>query len=156
MGKVTIEEVKKLREETQAAVMECKKALEACQGNRVKAIEWLRKKGIASAKSKKGRKAQQGLVCSYIHAGGKIGAMVEVLCETDFVAKNKEFQKLCKELAMQVTAMDPGSVERLLEQEYIRDPKRKIKSLVDEAIGKLGENIVVSRLKRFEVGEEGE
>jgi elongation factor Ts len=155
MNKITIKEIKKLRDETRVGVMDCKRALEECNGNFQKATEWLRKKGVELAAKRKSRKVKQGLISSYIHAGGRVGAMVEVLCETDFVAKNDEFQKLGKELAMQVAAMDPASVERLLEQEYIRDPQKKVKDLIDESIGKLGENIAVGRIKRFEIGEEG-
>jgi elongation factor Ts len=154
MAKMTIDQIKKLREETRAGVMDCKRALEECKGDMRKSAEWLRKQGIAAAAKKKSREVKQGQIFAYIHAGGRVGAMVEVLCETDFVAKTQEFQNLCRELSMQVAAMDPQSVERLMQQEYIRDPKIKVKDLIDAIIGKLGENIQVKRILRFEVGEE--
>lgn len=151
---VTIAQIKKLREATGAPVMECKKALEESSGDSKKAAKLLKKWGVAKAKKKAGRETPQGQVFSYIHFGGKIGAMVEILCETDFVAQNKVFQKLGHEIAMQVASMDPKNVKKLLGQEYIRDPKMKTQDLLNQAMAKLGENIVIKRFERFEIGEE--
>lgn len=151
---VTIDQIKKIREATGAPVMECKKALEQTRGDSKKATGLLEKWGVARVMKKAGRETPQGQVFSYIHYGAKVGAMVEILCETDFVAKNQEFQKLGHEITMQVASMNPKNKKELLDQEYIRDPKIKIKDLVNQAIAKLGENIVIKRFKRFEVGEE--
>ena len=149
---ITADQVKKLRQQTGAPVMECKKALEQTGGEGKKAIRLLEKWGVARALKKEGRKTPEGQIFSYVHHGGKIGAMVEILCETDFVAQNSEFQKLGRELAMQVAAMDPKNVAELLGQEYIRNLKIKINDLLTQAIAKLGENIVIKRLIRFEIG----
>lgn len=149
---ITINDIKKLREECGAPVMECKKALEQSGGDSKKAAKFLEKWGVVRAKKKADRETCQGQIFSYIHSGAKIGAMVEILCETDFVARNSEFQKLGHEIVMQVAAMKPKSVKALLAQEYIRDVKVKISDLVDLAVAKLGENIVVKRVERFEVG----
>jgi len=150
---IAINDIKALRENTGAPVMECKKALEEVGGDSKKAKSLLEKWGVARAQKKAGRETVQGQIFSYIHTGGKIGVMVEILCETDFVARNQEFQKLGHEMAMQVSAMDPKDVDQLLSQEYIRDPKTKISDLVNQAIAKLGENIVIKRFERFKVGE---
>ncbi|MDQ3704617.1 MAG: elongation factor Ts [Chloroflexota bacterium] len=145
--------------------MDCKKALQDSGGNVEKAIEALRQKGLAKSSKVAGREVSQGLIESYIHTGGRIGALVEVNCETDFVARTPEFRTLAREVAMQVASMDPGEVgtleggsgsgNALLDQEYIRDPRKTIRDLVKEAIGKLGENIQISRFIRFEVGTAG-
>jgi elongation factor Ts len=147
--------------------MDCKRALEASGGDIEKAIAFLMEQGIASAAKKASRVTAQGLVDSYIHAG-RIGALVEVNCETDFVARTEEFQSLAHELAMQVAAANPlylseedipaGAEGRkedlaLLEQAYIRDPGKTIRQLVNEAIGKTGENIKIKRFTRFELGQ---
>lgn len=146
---ITINNIKKLREESGAPVMDCKKALEQSGGDSKKAAKLLEKWGVVRAKKKADRETYQGQIFSYIHAGAKIGAMVEILCETDFVARNSEFQKLGHEVAMQVASMGPKDVKNLLAQQYIRDPKLKISDLVSQAIAKLGENIVVKRFERF-------
>ena len=151
---ITIGQIKKLRDQSGAPVMECKKALEQTKGDSKKAARLLEKWGVTRALKKKGRKTPEGQIFSYVHTGGKVGAMVEVLCETDFVAQNSEFQKLGHEIAMQVAAMNPGDVKTLLDQEYIRDPKIKVSDLLNRAIAKFGENIVIKRFKRFKVGEE--
>lgn len=109
---ISAEQVKQLREKTGAGMMDCKKALEACNGDMDKAVTYLREKGIAKAESKVGRATSEGLIASYIHAGSKLGTLVEVNCETDFVAKTEEFKTLAKELAMQVAATDPLVVQR--------------------------------------------
>lgn len=153
MKKITAEQIKKLRTKTKAGVMDCHQALKKSGGNMKKAEEWLRKKGIKSASKRAGRETRQGLVEVYTHNDGKIVGIVELLCETDFVAKTDEFKQLAHELAMQVAAMNPKNVKELLKQPWIRDEKTKIDSLVKETIGKTGENVVVRRIARFELGE---
>jgi elongation factor Ts len=158
--------VKELREKTGAGVMDCKRALQESNGDMEKAAEALRQKGLTKHAKLAGRAANQGLIESYIHTGGRIGALVELNCETDFVARTDEFRTLAREIAMQVASMDPQSVGSmdgesaadetlLLDQSYIRDPGKTIRELIREAIGKLGENIQVSRFARFEVGMSG-
>jgi len=196
-GMNILDAVKKLRFKTSAGMMECKNALKESGGDIEKAVEILRKKGIAKAAKKASRVAGQGLVESYIHTGNRIGVLLEVNCETDFVARNSDFRKITKELAMQVAAANPmyvaaenvpkESIEKekeiyrsqikgkpanvtekivegkltkyfsevcLLEQPFIKDPNLKIKELLTQLIAKLGENVVVKRFIRFEVGEE--
>lgn len=150
---VDIKLLKKLREETQVSIADCRKALEATENNYEKAQEWLRKHGVESAAKKAERATSQGLVESYTHGTGRVGAMVELLCETDFVARTEEFKKLAKEVAMQVVAMKPETVNALLKQEYIRDASKTIAELLKETIAKTGENIVVKRFSRLEIGE---
>lgn len=154
--------VKELREKTGAGVMDCKRALQESGGNVDKAAEALRQKGLTKHAKVAGRAVTQGVIESYIHTGGRIGALVEVNCETDFVARTDEFRTLAREIAMQVASMDPktvGTIEgddndnnALLNQEYIRDSRKSIRDLVKETIGKVGENIQISRFMRFEVG----
>ena len=158
--------IKQLREETGAPVMDCKRALDEAGGNIEGAKQKLRERGAAIAEKKAGRVAAQGMVNSYIHGGGRIGVLVEVNCETDFVARSDDFKMLVREIAMQIAATDPrwiGNEEDapaeypenelpLLKQPFIRDEKRTIQELVNEAIGKLGENIVVRRFTRYELG----
>lgn len=198
-----IEAVRKLRDKTNAGIMDCKIALKETGGDIEKAIEVLRKKGKATASRKAGRATKQGSVESYIHMGGKIGVLVEISCETDFVAKNAEFKKTAREIAMQIAAARPiyvgiqdvpeaviqkekeifkeqmKSSEKdkkkpeqvidkivenklkkfyedtcLLEQPFIKDQKLKVKDIIDQAIASLGENIVIRRFSRYQVGEE--
>jgi elongation factor Ts len=195
------EQIMKLRSMTGAGMMDCKNALKHAGDDLDKAVQYLREKGITTAVKKATRTAKQGLVGSYIHAGGKLGVLIEVNCETDFVARTADFQDLVKELAMQVCAANPlyvtkeeipenviakekeiysaqlkqegkpdnvaekimvGKLEKfytqvcLLEQPYIRDSsgKEKVKDLITNAVGKIGENILVKRFARFAVGEE--
>jgi len=149
--KIAIENIKKLRTETGASIADCRKALEESGNDYKKALEWIKKHGIEKASKKSGRKTSQGLVEAYIHQGGKVGAMVELTCETDFVARTDDFKNLAHELAMQVAAMSPKDVDALLKQEYIRDPSMTIGDLIKQAIGKLGENIVVKKITRYEL-----
>jgi elongation factor Ts len=191
--------VKQLRDATGAGMMDCKRALVEAGGDMPRAQEILRTKGLASAKKRTGRKAKEGLVDAYIHGGGRIGAMVEVNTETDFVARTEEFRTLVREIAMQVAARDPRWVSRedvpddvleserkiaaekaradgkpeqvidrivdgqlagfykeyvLLDQDYIREPKRTVGDLVSEVAGKVGENVIVRRVARYLLGEE--
>jgi len=195
---ITASLVKDLRERTGAGMMECKNALTETKGNIEQAIEVLRKHGLSRASTKAGRVAKQGLVYSYIHPGDQLGVLVELDCETDFVARTDDFRELAKNLAMQIAATGAQSVDRagvdgvmiererailmdqaretgkpeailqkivegkiekyyeeicLLEQPFIRDPDRRVKDLVDQAISKLGENIIVRRFAKFRIGE---
>ncbi len=197
--KITAEMVKKLRDMTGAGMMDCKKALQEADGDFDKAIEILRKKGAAKAAKKAGRATGEGIITSYVHFNGRIGVLLELNCETDFVARTDEFKELAYNLAKQVAAMSPRWVSRedvpqeviekekeiyreqlknsgkpenvvekiiegklekffeencLLEQDYIFDDKKKVKDIITEAIGKIGENIRVSRFVRMEVGVE--
>ena len=150
---VDINLIKQLREETGAGIADCRKALEEAEGNIDKAKEVLRKKGMEKADKKSDRAMGSGLVYAYIHGTGQIGALVEISCETDFVAKNEDFQSLCKEVAMQVASMNPADVAELLDQAYIRDSKKTIGELVKERIAKIGENMAIRRFSRFAVSE---
>lgn len=148
---INLDQIKKLRELTKAGIMDCRRALEESNGDFNKAKAWLTKKGAMVAAKKADRETKAGIVEAYVHSDGCLGALVKLSCETDFVARNKEFKKLAHELAMQVAAMSPESVGELLKQEYIRDPKKKIEDLIKEAIGKLKENIKVEDFARIEV-----
>lgn len=145
-----IEKIRKLREETEISLAECKKALEETGGDIEKAKEILRKKYGELAKKKKEKETKEGIVEVYSHPGKKIGAMIDLRCESDFVAKSAEFQKLAHELCLQIAAIDPEEIP-LLEQIYIRDESKKIKDLIDEYIAKFGENIKVERFARFQI-----
>ncbi len=193
---ITAQMVKELRDKTGAGMMECKKALEESGGDFNKAIEYLRQKGLATAQKKAGRTASEGIITSYIHMD-KIGVMLELNCETDFVARNEEFKQLAKDIAMHIAASNPqyiskddipqeviekekeiykaqikgnkppqvvekiieGKLEKffeemcLLNQPFIKEPERKISDLITEKIAKFGENIVVRRFVRFQVGQ---
>lgn len=148
-----IEEIKRLREKTGAGVMDVKKALTEAKGDIKKAEKIIREKGLSRAKKKAGREVSSGLVHSYIHQTGKIGVMVELACETDFVASNDKFHDLCKEIAMQVASMNPKDVNELLKQDYFRDTSKKVEEVIKELVGKIGENMKVVRFVRFELGE---
>ena len=190
--------VKKLREKTGAGMMDCKKALVETDGDIDKAVDFLRKSGIAKAEKKGERTAKEGLVFSYIHHGGRLGVLLELNCETDFVAKTDGFSDLANNISMQIAATNPLSISRdeidqsvlyrekeifadqakesgkpdniidkivegrvekffaescLLEQQYIKDPDRKVLDLITESVATLGENIVVNRFIRFAIGE---
>lgn len=198
MATITASQVQELRQRTGVGMMECKKALQETAGDLEAAIDLLRTRGQAKAARKAGRETSEGRVEAYIHLGGKIGVLIEVDCETDFVAKTDDFRELARSLAMQVAAavplavdregLDPEVVERetgiyrqqaeesgkpadivekiasgklekwyqevcLLDQAYIKDPDRKVSDVVNEAVQRLGENIIVRRFTRFEVGE---
>lgn len=143
--------LKQLREETAAGILDIKNALEASENNLDKAREILRQKGFDKAASKEGREVKAGLVESYIHAGGQVGSLVALACETDFVARLPEFKTLAHEIAMQVAAMNPETVDELLEQPYVRDSSKTIKDLVTEVVAKTRENTKVLQFKRFQV-----
>jgi len=148
---ITLISIKKLRAETGVGVMDARKALEASHGNLEKADEWLKKNAVAKALKKADRAIGDGAIFSYIHQTGKVAAMVKLGCETDFVARTDDFQKLGKELAMQVASMDPKDAEGLYGQDWIRDNKKKIKQIIDEVIAKVGENVKVVEISRMEI-----
>jgi len=193
--------IKELREKTGVGIMDCKTALKQCDGDIEKGIEYLRKKGIATARKRGGRATSQGQVQAYIHAGGKIGVLVEANCETDFTAKTEDFTNFAKDIAMQVAATAPISIDRetvpddvlekekdiyatqakesgkpekiidkivegkmkkffseacLLEQAFVKNPDITVQDLLNEIIAKTGENIVISRFARYQLGESGE
>jgi len=194
---ISLEKVRTLRERTGAGVLDCKQALEKAQGNLEKAIVLLRQQGVAAAAKRAGKPTAEGVVSSYIHAGGRIGVLVELNCETDFVARTEEFRRLAHEVAMHVAAEDPQYLSReqvpaevlekekeiyraqasregkpekvierivegkltafyrqtcLLDQVYVRDDSKTVGELLKEAVGRLGENIVVRRFVRFQLG----
>ena len=165
---VSVESIKTLRERTSAGVMDCKRALVESNGDLEKAEEILGQLGIASAVKRASRTTNEGLIESYIHSGGRIGVIVEINCETDFVARTEEFRELAHDVAMQVAAMAPLYVDSedvpdgaesgdqdsvLMLQPFIKDPTKSIRDLVSENVGKLGENIKVRRFTRFSLGE---
>ena len=160
--------VKALREQTGAGVMDCKRALEETGGDAARAEEILRAKGVASAIKRSARITNEGLIETYVHSGGRIGAIVEVNCETDFVARTADFKELAHDVAMQVAAMSPTYVdgddvpegveadpqqECLMQQPFIKDPTMTVQDLVNDCAGKLGENVKVRKFSRFSLGE---
>jgi elongation factor Ts len=149
--KKLIEQVKKLREEMGLGIMEIKAALEQAEGDEKKAKEILKELGYKKAEKRAEKEVHQGRVATYTHATGKVGAMLELLCETDFVAKNEEFMTTAREICLQVAAMDPENVEKLLEQDYIKDASLKVKDMVTALTAKYGENIKIGRFQRFEI-----
>ena len=166
---VSTEAIRALREQTSAEIMECKRALQEAKGDVAAASAALRERGFAIAKKKEMRVAGQGLVEAYVHTGGRFGALVEVNCESDFVARTPEFKELAHDVAMQVVATNPRFVSRkdvpeneecadeacLMLQPFIRDPNKRIQDLVAEAVAKVRENIRVRRFVRFELGSDG-
>lgn len=199
MPEILVEMIKELRERTGAGMMDCKKALVESGGDMEKAIDFLRKKGLATAAKKAGRAAEEGIVTSYIHHNSKIGVLVELKCETDFVARTDQFKSLASEIAMHIAWANPSyiskeevpqeeldreiAIERertkaegkpeaivdrivqgrlakfyervcLLEQPFIRDNSKKVKDVVAELVGKVGENIVVGKFARLAIGEQ--
>lgn len=164
---ITTQMIKELREQSGAGIMECRTTLVGTQGDIEKALAILKEKGLLKAQKKAERTTGQGLVEAYIHTAGRIGAMVELNCETDFVARTDEFKELAHCLAMQVAAMAPKYVSQeelpegadiepseacLLLQPYIKDPTRTVKDIIIETIAKVGENIRVRRFNRYELG----
>jgi len=167
VAEITTSLIKELREATGAGVMEAKRALEEANGDMAKAREIIRERGILAAAKRADRETSQGVVESYIHAGGRIGVLVELNCETDFVANTEDFRTLAREIAMQIAAMNPLVVSKedrtpemegpdsevvLLEQPFIRDASRTIGELIREVVAKTGENIRVRRFVRYELG----
>lgn len=153
MPNYTAEDVKRLREDTGAGMMDCKKALDESQGDYEAAKEIVRQRGLAKAEKKADRETKEGYIACYVHGTNKVAAMVEILCETDFVARNPEFQTMAKDVAMQVVAMGAESVDELLKQEFIKNPLVTIEEMVKELSGKIGERFVVNRYVKYVVGE---
>jgi elongation factor Ts len=173
VSKISAQLVKELRETTGAGLMECKKALVEVDGDLEKAVTILRKRGVATAEKKAGRATTEGLISAYVHAGSKIGVLVEVACETDFVAKTPDFQELVKDLAMQVAAASPSPARFLTrdevpedvlakerdvltsqaEQPFIKDPDMTVEQLITSKIALLKENIQIRRFVRYVRGE---
>lgn len=164
---VSTEEIRRLREETGAGVMECKRALEEAQGDPEGARNLLKQRGALVAAKKAGRTASQGRIETYIHHDGRIGALVEVNCETDFVARSDDFRQLARDIAQHIAAMNPRRVgdeedeaegaeqdpaEALLTQAFIRDPGLTIRDRINDTVGRVGERIVVRRFARYELG----
>lgn len=150
--KISIDDLKKLRDETQAGVSDCRQALEDSNGNYEKAKKLLVERGLEKAAKKEGKETSQGIIESYVHQG-RVGVLVELRCETDFVARTDEFKSLAHELALQVASMSPKDVAALLKEEYIRDTSMKIADLIKQTIAKVGENISVARFTRFALGD---
>lgn len=140
---ITMDQIKELREETGAGIMDVRKALTESDGDTKKAKAWLEKKGMKRAEDKSERVTEAGYVFSYVHFNGKVGSLIKIACETDFVAKTEDFQNLGKEIAMQVASMKPESVEELLKQDYLRDTSKTIEAMIKVLSGKTGENIRV-------------
>lgn len=153
MANYTAQDVKKLREVTGAGMMDCKKALDEANGNFDEAIEVVRQRGLALAQKKSDRETKEGYIASYVHANNKVAALVEILCETDFVARNDEFQAMARDVAMHVVAMNPATVADLLEDQFIKDPNITVDDLVKGVSGKIGEKFVVNKFIRYEVGQ---
>lgn len=147
---MAMEDVAKLRELTGAGVVECKKALDEAQGDFDRAKDIIFERGIARAEKKSDRATGAGLLETYIH-NGRVSVMLELRCETDFVARNEKFQALAHDIAMHIAAMDPATVEDLYAQQYVKDPSMTIEELVKNLIGTIGENMKVERFARFEI-----
>lgn len=172
---ITADEIKELREMTSCGVIDCKKALEEAQGDINKAKEILQKKGLELAAKKGSRTAAEGRIEAYVHLGSKIGVMVEVNCETDFVAKNEDFCQFAKDIAMHIAASDPQYIKKedvpedvlketedseqfikercLLEQAFVKDPSKTVQDMINLLIAKIGENIFIGRFVRYKVNE---
>ena len=151
---ITVEQIKSLRQKTGIGIHDVKSALEEAKGNEEEAIKILKKRGLSIAAKKSDRSTSQGLIDTYVHAG-RIGAMVEVNCETDFVARNDDFKAFAHDLSLQIASMNPENIEELLKQEFFKDTSKTIEDYLNETIAKIGENIRISRIARFELGETG-
>ena len=147
---VTASQVKELREKTGAGMMDCKKVLTETNGDEEKAIELLRERGITKAAKKSDRIAAEGLVETYISEDGKVGVVVEVNAETDFVARNEEFKNFVADVAKQVASENPANVEALLEEKSIVEPDKTVKEVLTNKIATIGENMSIRRFERFE------
>lgn len=146
-----VEFIKRLRAQTGLGIHDVKRALDETNNDEEKAFLLLKKWGLSVVAKKSDRATSQGLIESYVHHG-RLGALVEVNCETDFVARTDEFKSFVKDIAMQVTSMNPENIDELLKQDYFRDPSQTIQGLLDETISKIGENVKVSKISRFELG----
>lgn len=147
---IPINQIKQLREETGVSISECKKALEQAKGDMARAKNALKKLGREFAKKKKEREVSEGIIDNYIHPNKKIGALLDIRCETDFVARSEDFQNLAHELCLQIAAIDPTETP-LLKQPWIKDESKTIKDLIDEHIAKSGENIIIKKFTRYKI-----
>jgi len=141
--------IKELRDKTQMSIKEIKKALEEAGDDVEKALEFLKKQGAKIAEKRAGKETGQGVIEAYIHGNGKMGALIDLRSETDFVAKNEQFRQLAHDIAMQVVSMDPEDIDNLLSQPFVKNQDLTVDELIKEYIGKLGENIKVERFIRF-------
>ena len=148
---VKAQQVKKLRDRTSASMMDCKKALVEAKGNEEKALNILKQRGQLIALKKSGRKAEQGIIEAYIHSDKKMGVLLELRCETDFVARNEEFKELAHNLAIHIAGMSSKDEKSLLEESFVKNEEIKVKDLINEKIAKLGENIKIGKFVRFEL-----
>jgi len=148
---ISLDLLKKLRGETRAGVADCRQALEDANGNYAKAKKLIMERGLEKAAKKGGRETSQGLIESYVHAG-RVGVLVELRCETDFVARTDDFKTLAHEIALQVASMNPKNVKELLASLYIRDAGMTIEALVKQTVAKVGENITVAKFTRMDLG----
>lgn len=144
-------QVKQLREKTGASMMECKEALREAGGDEEGALAILRARGKEIALKKSEREAKQGIIESYIHSNSKVGVLLELNCETDFVARNKEFKELAHDIAMHIAGMDSKDEKGLLEEPFVKNPEITVKDLIDQKIAKLGENIKIGKFVRYEL-----
>lgn len=151
--KISVEQIKKLREATGAPISRVKKVLEEVRGDQKAAFKILQKEGFEKAAKREGRSTSQGKLFTYAHHTGKVVSVVELMSETDFVARNELFEELGKSLSMQVASMNPKDVSDLQKQEFIKDPSKKISDLVKEVIAKTGENIRIGKIIRVELGK---
>lgn len=150
---ISLDQLKKLREETSAGISDCRQAIEDAGGDFAKAKKLILARGVEKAAKKANREASQGIISSYVHATGTVGVLVELRCETDFVARTDDFKTLAHELALQIAAMKPKDAKELLKSAYIRDATVIIEVFIKQTIAKVGENITVARFTRMELGE---
>lgn len=149
---INVEDIKKLRSETQAGVADCRTALVDADGDYQKAKKLLTQRGLEKAAKKEGKDTSQGIVEAYVHQG-KVGVLVELRCETDFVARTDEFKNLAHEIALQVCSMNPKNISELVKEPYIRDPIQTITDLIKQLAAKVGENVTIARFTRFQMGD---
>ena len=148
---ITTEQIKALREETGLSIMQCRQALEEAQGDKTKALAILKEKGAAIASKKSDRTLGAGVIAAYVHSGETVGAMLELMCETDFVAKNPEFKATAKDIAMHVAAMNPADVGELLMQPFIKDSSKTIGDIINGTVQKFGERTEIGQFTRFSI-----
>lgn len=147
-----MDEIKKLREITGARILDCQKALQEAEGDLDKAVAIVEAKGLARAEKNQDRETKVGYIATYTHNTGVVAAMVEMLCETDFVAQNEDFRQMTRDIAMQVAAMGAENVEELLQQDAIKDPEKTVELVIKSLSGKIGEKMILNRFERFAIG----
>lgn len=148
---ISMDQIKKLREITGARILDCQKALQEAEGDLDKAVAVVEAKGLARAEKNQDRETKVGYIATYTHNTGMVAAMVEMLCETDFVAANEDFRQMVRDIAMQVTAMGAESVEDLLAQDFIKDPEKTVELVIKTLSGRIGEKMILSRFQRFAI-----